>query len=117
MRKIVGLAMIAGLGLLTPALAATAKGDAGTGSPSMLASKADEMGYDVQSVRERHGRYHANLLDRESGGAVHAEFSTANGELMSARLAASDKDGMREHDADDRSSQGRERHDRDDDRE
>ena len=118
MRKIVGLAMIAGLGLLTPALAATAKGDAGTGSPSMLASKADEMGYDVQSVRERHGRYHANLLDRESGGAVHAEFRTADGELMSARLAARDKKGdMREHDADDRSSQSRERHDRDDDRE
>jgi hypothetical protein len=117
MRKIIGFAAIVGLGLLTPALAEAPKSDAkATASPSALVAKADEMGYDVRSVRERHGLYHANLLDRETGGAIHAEFRTADGELMSARIAAADKDrDVREHD-DDRSSHAGGRHDRDDDR-
>jgi hypothetical protein len=110
MRKIFGLAIIAGLGLVTPALAETATADAA--GARALAAKIGEMGYDVQSVRERHGRYHANLLDRESGGAVHAEFRIADGELMSARLAAGDNaSDVRDHDGD-RSHHARARHDR-----
>lgn len=118
MRRIVGLAVIAGLSLLTPALAETPKTDATvTATPGSLATKADEMGYDVRSVRERHGLYHANLLDRETGGAVHAEFRSADGELMSARVASNDKDrDAREHDDDDHSRHAGERHEREDDR-
>lgn len=118
MRNIVGLAVIAGLGLLTLALTEASKaGAAETGSPGALVTKADEMGYDLQSVRERHGLYHANLLDRQTGGAVHAEFRTDDGELMSARMAANGKDrDAREHDDHGRSRHTGERHDREDDR-
>jgi hypothetical protein len=117
MRKIVGLAIVVGLGLLAPALAGTPKGEpAPTASPNGLVTKADAMGYDVQSVREHHGRVHADLLDRETGRTVHAEFSAGDGELMSARIAKDDDRNVRNRGNDEGSREARKRHGRDGDR-
>jgi len=101
MRKIVGFGLLAGLALVTPALAGSSTEKAPTGAPlTLVATNVDRMGYDVQSVRKRNGLYHANLLDRDTGKVVHAEFRTEDGELISARLLANDeerhdKDGKR----------------------
>jgi len=97
MRKIVGFGLLAGLALVTPALADSSTEKAPTGAPvTLVATNVDRMGYDVQSVRKRNGLYHANLLDRDTGKVVHAEFGVADGELISAQLRAKDNE-RRDH--------------------
>ena len=93
MRKIVGFGLLAGIAMLSPAFATGSedKSLAATSAQS-VAAQVEQMGYDLQSARERDGRYHANLLDRDTGKLVHAEFRTTDGELISARLLAKDEE-------------------------
>jgi hypothetical protein len=93
MRKIVGFGLLAGVALLSPAFAnPSEKKPAAAASAQSLAAKVDQMGYHLQSARQRDGRYHANLLDRDTGKTVHAEFRAKDGELIAARLLAKDED-------------------------
>ena len=102
MRKIIGFGLLAGVALLSPAFANPSEEKlAAAASAQSLAAQVDRMGYDLQSARQRDGRYHANLLDRDTRKTVHAEFRSEDGELLSARLIA--KDGER-HDHDGKES-------------
>ena len=93
MRKIVGFGLLAGVALLSPAFANPSEEKAvAAASAQSVAAQVEQMGYDLQSARERDGRYHANLLDRDTGKLVHVEFRTADGELISARLLAKDEE-------------------------
>lgn len=105
MRKIVGFGLLAGVALLSSAFAsASEEKPVAAASAQSLAAQIDQMGYDLQSARRHAGRYHANLLDRDTGKLVHAEFRAADGELVSARLLAKDEErherGRNESDAD-----------------
>ena len=114
MRKIVGFGLLAGLALLTPAFAQSADKGVGAAPPDSVAAAVGQMGYDLQSGRDRDGLYHANLRDRDTGKLVHAEFRTDDGEMVSARLLgkdserhddkheSGDKDRSRDHEKDDR---------------
>jgi len=101
MRKIIGFGLLAGVALLPTAFASASEDIAAATAPTQsMGAHIDEMGYDLQSARQRDGRYHANLLDRDTGKVVHAEFRTEDGELLSARLLGKDeerhdKDGER----------------------
>ena len=101
MRTIIGVGLLAGLALLSPVFANASEDKSAPATPAVsVAAQIDEMGYDLQSARQRDGRYHANLLDRDTGKVVHAEFRTEDGELLSARLLGKDeerhdKDGER----------------------
>lgn len=93
MRKIIGFGLLAGLALLTPALANSSEDKTLVAAPPKpVAGNLEQMGYDLQSVRKRDDRYHANLLDRDTGTLIHAEFRMTDGELISARLLAKDKE-------------------------
>ena len=101
MRKIICFGLLAGVALLSPAFANASEAKPAAAAPALsVAAQINEMGYDLQSARQRDGRYYANLLDRDTGKVVHAEFGTNDGELLSARLLAEDqerhdKDGKR----------------------
>ena len=97
MRKIVGFGLLAGLVLLTPAFADSSENKA-TAAPKPVAGNVEQMAYDLHSMRRHDGRYHANLLDRDTGKLIHAEFRTTDGELISARLLAK---GEKRHDHED----------------
>jgi hypothetical protein len=93
MRKFVGFTLLAGVALLSPAFASPPEDKTVAVAPAQsLAAQIDQMGYDLQASRQRGDRYHANLLDRDTGKLVHAEFRTENGELISARLLAKDEE-------------------------
>ena len=93
MRKIVGFGLLAGLVLLTPAFADSSENKVLTAAtPKPVTGNIEQMGYDLQSMRRHDGRYHANLLDRDTGKLIHAEFRTTDGELISARLAGKEKE-------------------------
>ena len=93
MRKIVGFILLAGVALLSPAFANPPEDKTvATASAQSLTAQIDQMGYDMHSGRQRGDRYHANLLDRDTGKLVHAEFRTTDGEMMSARLLAKDEE-------------------------
>lgn len=92
MRKIVGFVVLAGLALLTPAVAESVDKGVAAAPPESVAAAVGKMGYDLQSGRDRDGLYHANLLDRDTGKLVHAEFRTDDGEMVSARLLGKDRD-------------------------
>ena len=116
MRKIIRFGLLAGVALLPPAFANASEDKAAPAAPvPSVAAHIDEMGYDLQSARQRDGRYHANLLDRDTGKVIHAEFRTKDGELLSARLLAKDEE---RHDKDGKSSDAdrREGHRKADDR-
>ena len=102
MRTIIGFGLLTGVALLQPAFANASEDKSPAAAPALsVAAQIDEMGYDLQSARQRDGRYHANLLDRDTGKAIHAEFRTKDGELLSARLLAKDEE---RHDKDGKSS-------------
>ena len=93
MRKFIGFGMLAGVVLLSPAFANPSEEKAVTvAAAQSVAAQVEQMGYDLRSAREHDGRYHANLLDRDTGKLVHAEFRTDDGELLSARLLAKDEE-------------------------
>ena len=93
MRKIIGFGLLAGVALLSPAFANASEDKSAPATPALsVAAQIDEMGYDLQSARQRHGRSHTNLLDRDTGKVVHAEFRADDGELLSARLLATDEE-------------------------
>lgn len=106
MRTIIVLAMIAGLGALTPALAgkvAQTDDQAPQGraiSSDEMKSKIEFLGYDVLSLHKDEGQYETHLIDRDSGGAVKATFDAKDGELVHAQLAG--KEGPNGSDAGDR---------------
>jgi hypothetical protein len=97
MRKFIGFGLLAGVVLLSPAFANPSEEKAVAVAPAQsVAAQVEQMGYDLQSAREHDGRYHANLLDRDTGKLVHAEFRTTDGEMISARLLAKDEE-RRDH--------------------
>lgn len=93
MRKTIGFGLLAGIAMLSPAFATVSEDESlAAASGQSVAAQVEQMGYDLQSAHERDGRYHANLLDRDTGKLVHAEFRTTDGELISARLLAKDNE-------------------------
>ena len=80
MRNIIGFGLLAGVALLSPAFA-NPSAEKSIAAVS-VAAQIDQMGYDLQSGRHHDGRYHANLLDRDTGKLVHAEFRANDGELL-----------------------------------
>jgi hypothetical protein len=110
MRKIIGFGLLAGVALLSPAFAnPSEEKPTAAASAQSVAAQVDQMGYDLQSAREHDGRYHANLLDRDTGKTAHAEFRTEDGELISARLLAKDEE-RHDHEGKRSATDRRERH-------
>ena len=91
MRKILTLATIAFLGgTIAPALADNAEyscAQAATAmsiSADMMKSRIDDLGYDVRRLKMDDGCFKARIVERTSGGALTATFSTT-GELVRAK--------------------------------
>jgi hypothetical protein len=103
MRFIIPLAIIAGLGATSFALAEAPtrerKSDAQPRAISVAILKAqiDELGYDVRKLKAEEKHYEAYIVDRRSGGAVEAIYEKASGELLGARLAG-ESHADRKHD-------------------
>jgi hypothetical protein len=116
MRTIIGFGLLAGVALLQPAFANAPEGKSPAAAPALsVAAQIGEMGYDLQSAHQRYGRYHANLLDRDTGKVIHAEFRADDGELLSARLLAKDEE-RRDKDGERSDADRREGHRKADDR-
>jgi hypothetical protein len=91
MRKILTLATITFLGgAIAPALADNAEHgcvEASTAtsiSADTMKSRIDDLGYDVRRLKMDDGCFEAHIIERMSGGAVTATFSTT-GELVRAK--------------------------------
>lgn len=94
MRFIIPLAIIAGLGATSFALAEAPtrelKSDAQPRAISVAVLKAqiDELGYDVRKLKAEEKHYEAYIVNRANGGAVEATYDRTSGELLGARLAS-----------------------------
>jgi hypothetical protein len=102
MRFIVPLAVIAGLGAASYALAEAPTRELKTDaqpraiSVAVLKARIDELGYDVRRLKAEEKHYEAYIVDRASGGAVEATYDRTSGDLLGARLA-SESHADREH--------------------
>lgn len=102
MRFIIPLAIIAGIGATSFALAEAPtrelKSDAQPRaiSVAVLETQIDALGYDVRKLKAEEKHYEAHIVDRRSGGAVEATYDRTSGELLGARLA-SESHADREH--------------------
>ncbi len=105
MRFIIPLAIIAGIGASSFALAEAPtrerKADAQPGAISRaeLIALIDKLGCDVRRLKAEDRHYEAVIVDRASGGAVEATFDKATGELLGAKLASEDHAAGRDEEA------------------
>jgi hypothetical protein len=105
MRFIIPLAMIAGLGATSFALAEAPtrelKADAQPRAMinAELTAQIDKLGYDVRRLKAEDQHYEALIVDRGSGGAVEATFDRTSGELLGAKLTSEDHRGRQHEEA------------------
>ncbi len=94
MRFVIPLAIIAGLGAASFALAEAPtrelKADAQPRaiSDSDLKAQIERLGYDVRKLKAEERHYEAQIVERASGGAVEATYDKSSGELLAARPAS-----------------------------
>ena len=86
--------------VIIPASAALLIGTAGIGlaqdannppkrvSIEAMRQKIETLGYEVRRLKVNDGVFKAQIVERQSGGAVRAIFDLATGELIRAKLAS-----------------------------